>query len=94
MKKTESACAIMFLIGIVFLIYGWFQQADFSAHSSIYKEIFIKRTAKTYAFTISGVMLIFISYVIDSWITRLRKEKVSLLKRIDELEMKVKNMSK
>ncbi|WP_432400430.1 hypothetical protein [Wukongibacter sp. M2B1] len=81
MRKVKSTCVIMFFIGIVFCIYGWFQQV-------------LEKPAKTYAFFVSGVILIYIAYVIDSFINEFKEEQKRFIDRIDELERIVKSINK
>ncbi|WP_170006441.1 hypothetical protein [Bacillus fonticola] len=65
MGKLEVVSLSMFIIGILFLIFGWTQSWSFGADSSEFDEIFIARTVKTYVFIINGIILMLLGLIFE-----------------------------
>lgn len=91
MKKIKLASLMLFLLGVVFFIYGWLQLSEFSADSSVYQYLYMKRIARQYVFLISGGIMIFIGWIIDSFADKVDKETSFLNDRILELERKIED---
>lgn len=58
MKGLKWTSALTSIIGIIFIIYGWTQSGDFGASSSEFETILLKRTIRSYVFTIGGLIFI------------------------------------
>ena len=93
MKKLNAHCLVMFVVGVIFMIYGWTQSMEFGADSSVYNQVLLRRTVKEYVFKFSGGILIYLSYVLDLLVNKFRQENDMLAEKIAELKEKLKRES-
>lgn len=94
MRKIKSLSLTIFLLGIAFCIYGWLQLSEFSAHSSVYKYMYMKRIAKQYVFLVTGGAMILIGWTIDKLSSQVSEEFNVLYNKVLELEKKLEESTK
>jgi len=56
---------ILFILGLISLIYSWFQSFSPSASSNEYANLLLLKTVKHYVFLTSGIMLFILSFIIE-----------------------------
>ncbi|KIL42806.1 hypothetical protein KP77_34360 [Jeotgalibacillus alimentarius] len=65
MKNLRWISMITFLLGLVFITYGWTQTWAFSASSSDFERILMERTVRSYVFVVGGVILVIVGVSIN-----------------------------
>lgn len=66
----------------------------FSADSSVYQYVYMKRIAKSYAFIFFGGSLILFSWIIDKFVDKVNEETKFLYDKISDLERKVDDFNR
>jgi hypothetical protein len=56
---------ILFILGLISLIYSWIQSFPVSGRSDEYASLLLIRTVKHYVFLTSGIILFILSYIIE-----------------------------
>lgn len=85
-KGLKWISALTSVFGIIFIIYGWTQSWDFSAHTTEFETMLLIRTVRTYVFIIGGLVLLVVSISLRFIHAHLR----SLESKPFELEIKRK----
>jgi len=56
---------ILFILGLISLIYSWSQTFSSSARSDEYADLLLLKTVKHYVFLTSGIILFILSFIIE-----------------------------
>lgn len=81
MKNLKIWSVVLLVMGVIAIIYGWTQTWGFGAHTSVFEQVLLERTIRTYVFITSGIILIIISFIVDKLVKALKEVEKSSKER-------------